>query len=434
MYGPKKNITIFKRKFFKDVAKVLTGSLAARIIGFLLMPVIARIYTPDKFGVMTVYSAIIITIGVVAGGCYEHAIVLPKKDHDAWAVFVSSLAICTILSLLCTIAVIILYRPICNFFFNADSFIWVLFLPLGIFFYCFCSILNYWTIRKKRFTSYSISQVLQTFGNHGVRLISGLIFGNKIFGLIGGTICRSVFPSIFIGIQISRMDLPHLNLIPSKKQIYSVLKKYRNFPLFSTWTAFLVNISRDIPIFFLAYLFNNDVVGAFGLANNALRIPIKFIGDSVRKVYLQKAASLVSKQKKVSSSLVKATFGLSIVSILPFGALFIWGEEIFEIIFSEKWNIAGKYVEVLSPWLFSMCINPPSTVIYTVLQKQKTFLYYTTIVTISRASVFIWGMIVHSKALSILTWLSLISTGLNIWAIIYAYKLAVGYERNYRIN
>jgi O-antigen/teichoic acid export membrane protein len=410
----------------------MTGTISAQALGFLLMPVITRIYSPENFGIMTVYGAIITTIGVIACGCYEEAIILPKEEKEAMSVFFVSFLICVGVTMICFLIIGIFYKNLSRIFFNNESFIWLLVLPVGIYFFGLRLILIYWTTRKERFKVYSVSQFGQAIGNSGVKLLSGLIYGNKIAGLITGTICYSLFPCFFLGADTTRKDFRIFKKLPKKEDLLWVLKKYRNFPYFSSPTALLVNFARDIPIFFLAYLFDNQVVGAFGLANNAIRMPVGFIGNSVRQVFLQKTASLKANNKKVSRLMVKATAGLLSVGIIPFGTIFFFGQEIFEIVFGENWHIAGKYAEILSPWFFTMCINPPSRVIYTVLQKQKIYFFYTFIATISKAGVFIAGMIFNLNALSTLTYLSLSSAALNIWAIMYAYKLAVNYERNNR--
>ncbi len=275
----------------------MSGSTGAYVIGFLLMPIITRIYSLDNFGIMTLFGTIVLTVSVVACGSYEQAIVLPKEDSDAWVVFVLSLIICVCISFFSLLILFIFHQPISRLIFKIEIFGWLWLIPLAIFLSGLRLILNYWATRKKEFHSISISKVFESLGNSGIKLISGLAFGNNLGGLIFGILGRSFFPDIILGVNIYKRDLHTIMRIPDKHELFWALKKYRNFPYFSSWAALLVNIARSIPVFCLAFLFDNKVVGAFGLADNTLRLPVSLIGQSIRQVYLQRAANLKSEKK-----------------------------------------------------------------------------------------------------------------------------------------
>ena len=402
----------------------MTGTVCAQAITFLLIPFIARIYTPDNFGIMTLFSTIVNLLIAVSCGCYEQAIVLPQDDNKGWDVLALSLFFCSFTSFVFFLIILFFYHDVSRIIFKVDSLIWLWFLPLVIWFGGIRMALTYWNTRRKKFKALSASKMIESIGNSGIKLASGLAVGNKLGGLIGGIIGRSLFPSLFLGIIFYLRDFKSFARMPKKNKLVKVLKKYRNFLFFSTWTAITVNISRSLPVFFLAFLFDNRIVGAFGLADNTLRVPIGIIGNSVRQVFLQWAADTISKKKRLSVGLLKATSGLFILGVLPFGILFYFGEEIFVLVFGNNWSEAGKFAEVLSPWLMTLCINPPATVVYTVLQKQGLYLVYFIVTALGRGLVFIIGMFLNLDVLRLLILLSGISTFFILVEIGYAFKLA----------
>jgi O-antigen/teichoic acid export membrane protein len=69
--------------FATDVLKLVTGTTLAQVITVLASPVITRLYGPEAFGFLAVFTSITSIIGVVACMRYELAIMLPKTDEEA---------------------------------------------------------------------------------------------------------------------------------------------------------------------------------------------------------------------------------------------------------------------------------------------------------------------------------------------------------------
>ncbi|MDP1271243.1 oligosaccharide flippase family protein, partial [Klebsiella pneumoniae] len=74
-------------------------------------------------------------------------------------------------------------------------------------------------------------------------------------------------------------------------------------------STLLGQISINLPVFFLGTVYNSQVIGAFGLANTIVRLPMNLIGKSVSNVFYSEAASLgrldPRKLKNLSISLFK---------------------------------------------------------------------------------------------------------------------------------
>jgi len=80
-------------EFVKNVITMLSGTTAGQFIAFLMLPVVARLYTPVQFGEYSLFISIASVIAVIASGRYELSIVLIKKDINAFNLF----AICSLL-------------------------------------------------------------------------------------------------------------------------------------------------------------------------------------------------------------------------------------------------------------------------------------------------------------------------------------------------
>ena len=69
--------------FTTDVLKLVTGTTFAQVITILASPLLTRLYGPEAFGFLALFTSITSIIGVIACMRYEMAIMLPKTDEEA---------------------------------------------------------------------------------------------------------------------------------------------------------------------------------------------------------------------------------------------------------------------------------------------------------------------------------------------------------------
>ncbi|WP_292521939.1 hypothetical protein [Methanoculleus sp.] len=69
--------------FATDVLKLVTGTTFAQIIAVLASPLLTRLYGPEAFGFLAIFTSITGILGVIACLRYEMAIMLPKTNEEA---------------------------------------------------------------------------------------------------------------------------------------------------------------------------------------------------------------------------------------------------------------------------------------------------------------------------------------------------------------
>lgn len=69
--------------FASNVLKLVTGSVFAQGLGILVIPIVARLFAPEAFGVAALFASITGIIGVLVCLRYEVSIMLPKTDEEA---------------------------------------------------------------------------------------------------------------------------------------------------------------------------------------------------------------------------------------------------------------------------------------------------------------------------------------------------------------
>ena len=82
-----------RSSFFSNVLKLVSGTTLAQAITILTAPIISRLFAPEAFGVLNVFTSLIGIVAIVICLRYEYAIMLPEDNTDAINIFALCLVI-----------------------------------------------------------------------------------------------------------------------------------------------------------------------------------------------------------------------------------------------------------------------------------------------------------------------------------------------------
>jgi O-antigen/teichoic acid export membrane protein len=367
------NIRNIKNKFVKKVSLLVGATAVAQLILILSMPLLSRLYTPEDFGVLAIYSSILAVISVVASLCYESAIPLPKKDETAAYILLLTISILIVLTVTVSAAVYLFGEELMKLT-NGQKLIPYLWLvPLGFVGAGFCQLLNYWAVRKKDYWVLARTKVSRSGGQALTQMAMGWLQIGPI-GLVTGHIASQVAGALSLCFFVFR-DFRNKIALFSVGDIRKVALRYHRFPKFFAPAAFLYSVGLHSPSLLLASFYGLDVAGCFLLAQRMVGFPSVLIGDSIADVYYAEAADVVrndpSLLRGLFSRLAKKLF---LLGILPTVLLMILGEWGFVLILGEAWRVAGSYVAILSAMFLMRFITAPLATTLSLLEKQHLFL------------------------------------------------------------
>lgn len=69
--------------FINNIIKLTSGSIAAQVLGILLIPVITRFYVPGDFGIFQLIISITSIMAAISCLSYQFSIMLPKEEEDS---------------------------------------------------------------------------------------------------------------------------------------------------------------------------------------------------------------------------------------------------------------------------------------------------------------------------------------------------------------
>lgn len=386
--------------FAKDVLKLVTGTTFAQIVTILASPFLTRLYGPEAFGFLAIFTSITSIIGVIACMRYELAIMLPKDDREAANLLALCLLFVGIISVL-TIPLI---------YFGGDAFLslikepglapYLVLIPPFVFISGVFLALNYWNSRTKHFGRLSVARVTRSIATTGTQLSAGFAGFATGGSLIGANLIGSFVSTAVLGGQIWRDDHSLLRKSISWKEMLAGLKRYKKFPLIDSWSALLSAISWQLPAFLLAAYFSTAIVGYYSLGFMMLQLPMSLIGGAIAQVFFQRASEAYHEGNlaPLAENVFKVLLTLSMFSML---LLAVIGEDLFLVVFGEAWGEAGIYAQILSLWGIFWFISSPLSTILSVREKLSLGLTMTIFNFITRLLSLVIGGIMGSALLAI---------------------------------
>lgn len=370
------------KRFVKNAAVMAGGSAGAHLLLLIATPVITRLYTPQDFGILAVYIGLLALFCVIASFRYEMAIPVPEKDDEAISlVFLSLILVvltaifsCILIAIFGESIVILLKIP------KLEELLWLL--PLGVFFVGIYQIFNKYAIREKLFKNIAVTKITQS-----ITVLTIQLLGYKI-GVMSLILAQSIGQGAG-ALTLSKGLFSRLKL-SNKRNIISVAKKYRRFPLYSSWAGLLNTSGAQLPPLAFAALFSSQVAGYYTLAYAMVSAPITLLANAVGSVFLSDAAnawrngSLGRSISLVHDKLANMAMPVVITLVFVLPDVFVW-------VFGAQWATAGYFAQWMLPWIYLVFVTAPLSTTYEVIGKQSEYLIFQSSLFIVRLCAILYG-------------------------------------------
>jgi O-antigen/teichoic acid export membrane protein len=365
------------KSLVKNLSIVLGGVGIAQLIPFLFSFFIARIYSPEQFGIFGLLLSITGPLSVIVCLRYESTIVLPKEEKEA----IGLIQLCWLIAFILSLSSVLLLFVFSALSYDVSLFYFVI--PSFILFVALGQSVNFWLQRKELFKKIAFLKIIQT----STLSIFTVFFGYLSFknGLIWGYILGWLLVSI---LSFSIIFSHITSLRNTFSETMQLMKKYKHFPLYNALPALLQACCVSVPLWIAKKNFTTEDVGYFNLSRQLLLILTSIGIPAFTQVYYQRSVSTFHNKLKQIIEFKKILLFLFSISVSAVIVLVLFGEEIFTLFYGNKWTISGRISSVL---IFSsslqLIVFPLSSVLNT-LGKIKIVGYWQTLYFISLLSLY----------------------------------------------
>lgn len=399
--------------FIKNIFIVMSGTVVAQSIGFALLPVISRLFSPSDFGVFGSFSAVLSVIMSIVSFDYTQAIMLPKQKSDAMNLFfiscLSTLVVTSTCLLFC-----LLFPSTANGLMKTTGFAILVLLIIGVLVTGVYQSCSAWCIRVKAFRTTATSQIVRSLTNSGTQMGMGFLKCGS-YGLILALILAEILATFNL-LKILIPDIKNLRHEIKWLRMKQLMKEYRDFPLYSATPNLIDALSRGLPVLLLTYFYGVVIAGAYAFSVRIMQAPTAIITNSLRQVLFQKASEVNNTGGLLLPLYLKTTAGLLGMAIIPALILVLWAAPIFTFIFGSQWHTAGQFSSFLILWVAVMFCNTPAILFSRIIRIQKEMFLWQLFMHITR----IVALIISGMYLSVLPTIivfSLVGVFMNILVI-----------------
>lgn len=356
--------------FLKSIMVLTSGTVLAQIVSYIATPLITRLFTPDDMGELGVFLRLTAFITAIATARYEVSLPLPKSNFHAFQLFRLSIRI-SLYTIFSVLAVGLFYWIWSSF--DMYVLLYVILVTVAAFFMAFRNVSVNWAIRTQTFKQISISSVLGSFVTNGGKIFAG-IFNHGVLGLIVATVVGAI-AAVAVFIKTYRHQKRLAGFEQSKQKMHVLAGQFREFPKVNLPHVLVDNARELLIAFFVVEFFDRAIFGSYDHSFRMLKLPLVLVGASIGQVFYNRCSTMFANHEQIYPLLRKTTLTLTALSIVPFGIIFIFGQDLFAWVFGNNWSFSGRISEIIAPWLMVNFIASPISIIPLVIGRQKLFFW-----------------------------------------------------------
>ncbi len=412
-----KNFTL--SEFWFNTLKLISANVISQVIVILTLPFITRLYQPEHIGVLSVINSIVGVVIIILALRIDRAIVLEKGKES-----VKLFEFTNFFGLLFIVFIAVmgyLFVDVLQSFFLFPSKYYFYVIPVILllqFFY------NQMLNLNNSFAKYSIIS-LATIILSPLLNINKLILGNWYESSTDSLLIAEVLGLFSVNLLVYIIARKQLNfnllIIPKKQYTKSVFVKYQDFIKYDIVNSFLNVLSWMMPTFLISYFFNNTLVGYYALGFTALRLPMNLIGKSISTVFYKAVSDAKDNMEETRERSLEVLKLNLFFGLIPTIIIFLFGDEIFELLFGSEWREAGVYSRILSFWTLFWLISSPISTLYYTLNEQRAFLKLMLASVILRVLAFIIGGQLDDIYMALILF-SVFSIGIYLYQLYYLFE------------
>lgn len=376
----------------RAVTEVSAGSIVTQVLGFMAMPLIARIYGPEQLGVYGVFQSIVSTLGPVAALCIPMALILPKSDADCAALIKVALSLTLMLALI-ALGTLVVYGKNLAVILNVAALGWTIFLvPAFMILTTLMQISRQLLLRESAYRTIATTGIVQSIVVQATKLLLGLRYPVSATLVLAQTAGELVHAG-YAYARNRHWKSRYLQHRHRWREIMLILRRYRDFAIYRAPQVLVNSAAHAAPVLVLSAIFGPKFAGYYAMSYTILAIPVALVGRAVGDVVYKQSAALET-SNAVLNLLTKSTKGMLAASILIFPAIALLAPFVIPVVLGEEWREASYYMALLAISQISHFSTRPAVAIIPILGLQRWLLGYEIFSATLRASALILGALV----------------------------------------
>ncbi|MFT5601448.1 MAG: O-antigen/teichoic acid export membrane protein [Flavobacteriales bacterium] len=313
------------------------GKIFNQGISFVISIFLARMLSPDEFGLIAMVMVIIAFAKVFADFGLTSALIQSKDVSQKslstvfWIIFS--------ISCLLTIFLFLMSGQIAKFYDQDDLIPIVKYMSIIFVLESFTSFQRVNLVRKLEFKKLSIIDVISN-------LISGLITVILVYRNWG--VLALVFQRLFALTLGGALVYFKARWLPSFSFSIKSITGILNFGGKTMLSRVISTFFNQMDVVMIGKFFTSSELGLYTRAKSFDLLVTSLSSSSLTSVFFPIISSIQDQQERIEKMFLKALDMVGMVALFLSGVLFCISEDLFQVLFSEKWQYSGELFAIMA--------------------------------------------------------------------------------------
>jgi O-antigen/teichoic acid export membrane protein len=411
-------------RYRRNILRIISGTVASQAIVLAATPVLTRLYAPEDFGALAVFTAIQVIAACIFTFKFELAIILPPEPRKAFDLTVLTVGVAFLLS------VVFLVALLADFFVSGPGFPWpFLLLPLGTVLAAVNTSAQQWAARAGDYRRYARGQIMNSVFSVGTAFVLAFAVAGMTGALIVGYVIGLAFAAVYLAYSELRNHSDAVGgHIPSPGILIATAREYRHFPVFVLPSSLLGILAVSAQPFLLQTIFSLHDVGLYAIASRFLLVPGAFVGGAVSEAFRSELVDRLRRGLPATQFFERTAARLISFALPVFLVFFIVAPPAFAAIFGEDYRESGVLARYLCLGALAQFAAQPFGYVFVATGRVRLGLLIQTLVTVlPLAGLVVGGIGVHMRG-ALLTW-SVVTFGCSMLLIWLAHRACRANDR-----
>lgn len=393
------------------MATLAMGSGAARLIGVGSIPILTRLYGPEDFGVMAVFTALVSILAPLLTLRYVLALPLPRHDGLAMNLMALSAGLLVVMGTSLGIGLALFADPLLRLLSMEVLAPWWWLIVIALIGSGLYELLSLWATRRRAYKAIARTQITQSAAGAVVKIGFGVFGAGPVGLLVGQLVAKSsgigTLLRLFYGEFRSNWRFIRWS------RVKRIAARHRGFPSYRLPSQLLLVFSMQAPFFFVAAFYEQAIVGQLALALMVLSLPVSLLSGAMAKAFYAEIAPIARQRSALKVMAISVAKRTALLSFAPTLLIILTAPILFPLIFGEEWVVAGWLAAILGLYVVPQFVSQTLIQVLTATDRNHIFLYFN----ISRA------------ALTALTLILPPILGADIFVTVATYSIAIACQR-----
>ena len=315
---------------------VLTGKLANHGVGFIISIILARLLTPEEFGLVAMINVLLAMATILMEVGLGEALIQRKRllpIHYSSVFYFNVFAGC-----LLSIITYLSAEAIADFYERTELILLTQAMSISFFLSSLVIVQNSRLAKELNFKKIAIFKLISS-------LLSGLVGVVLALNNYG---VWSLVVQILLGILIYVIIIwTQVKWIPQFRFSLKALKNLWGYGFRMFLSAVLNKVFVKIDVLIIGKIFHASALGFYQRARSFEQMVIQYSSGSMMEVLFPLFCQIQTDTGRLKNLVLKALNALSLVVFYLLGVLYLCADNIIVVLLTEKWLVSAVYFKIL---------------------------------------------------------------------------------------